>query len=157
MLAETASFVDEPDALVLRVAMPEGPGYALLFAYLKRDWSLVGVTARRVPADAPADLHLIDSVAPAALASWYLRHFTCAGPYVCDQTADEMLEGARIVPSAPVRRALLANAERILAAQTPFIPLAAPVRWSLVSPRLSGFRPNAFGRHSAGELIATSP
>jgi peptide/nickel transport system substrate-binding protein len=157
ILAETVRFVSAPEPLAVRVAMPEGPGYSLLFAHLKRDWSLIGVTARRVAAGAPADLRLVDTVAPAGLASWYLRHFTCAGPYVCDTAADEMLEGARIAPSAPLRRALLANADRILSAQAPFIALAPPVRWSLVSPRLTGFRPNPFGRHAAGELIAASP
>jgi hypothetical protein len=34
------------------------------------------------------------------------------------------------------------------------VPIAAPVRWSLVSPRLTGFRRNVFGRHAPGELIA---
>ena len=52
------------------------------------------------------------------------------------------------------RRVQLATAAGILAGLTPFIPLTAPVRWSLVGPRLNGFRPNQFGRHPAGELIA---
>jgi hypothetical protein len=36
---------------------------------------------------------------------------------------------------------------------TPFIPIAAPVRWSLVSPRLNGFQANPFGRHFIGALV----
>ena len=36
--------------LEVRVAMPDGPGYRLLFAHLRRDWAAVGVEAVRVPA-----------------------------------------------------------------------------------------------------------
>jgi peptide/nickel transport system substrate-binding protein len=61
---------------------------------------------------------------------------------------------ARKAPTAQERQARLAEADSSLAELTPFIPLAAPVRWSLVSPRLTGFRPNVFGRHNIAELIA---
>ncbi len=111
----------------------------------------------RVEPRAPADLRLIDEVAPAGLASWYLRHFSCEASPVCDAAADEMMAAARIAPDAASRRGLLANADRILAGLGPFIPLTAPVRWSLVAPRLTGFRPNTFGRHPLGELIAQQP
>jgi oligopeptide transport system substrate-binding protein len=141
----------------VRVAMPDGPGYRLLFAYLRRDWRLIGVDAERVPASAPADLRLVDVAAPANLSTWYLRTFTCDGAFVCDPAADEMLDAARLAPAAGARRALLANADRILAAVQPFIPLTAPVRWSLVSARLTGFHANPFGRHPAGELVAPAP
>lgn len=147
----------EGERLKLRVALPGGPGMRLVFAHLRRDWATVGVEAVRVPADAPADLRLIDEVAPAALASWYLRHFTCGASPICDPAADEMMAAARIAPDAASRRGLLANADRILAGLGSFIPLTAPVRWSLVAPRLTGFRPNAFGRHPVGELIRPEP
>jgi len=143
--------------LRVRLALPDGPGFRLLFARLRRDWAAVGVEAVRVPAGAPADLRLIDEVAPAGLASWYLRHFSCEASRLCDSAADEMMAAARIAPDAATRRALLANADRILARLGPFIPLTAPVRWSLVAPRLTGFRPNAFGRHPVGELIRAQP
>ena len=143
--------------LVVRVALPDGTGFRLLFAHLRRDWAAVGVEARRVPAGAPAELRLVDEVAPAGLASWYLRHFSCEASRVCDPAADEMMAAARIAPDAAARRGLIANADRILAGLGPFIPLTAPVRWSLVAPRLTGFRPNAFGRHAVGELIREQP
>jgi peptide/nickel transport system substrate-binding protein len=139
--------------LTVRVALPDGIGNRLLFARLRRDWALVGIDSVRVPAGAPADLRLIDEVAPAGLASWYLRHFSCEASPVCDPAADEMMAAARIAPDAASRRGLLANADRILAGLGPFIPLTAPVRWSLVAPRLTGFRPNRFGRHPIGGLI----
>ena len=139
--------------LALRVAMPDGSGWRLLFAHLRRDWAAVGIAATRVGPGASADLRLVDEVAPAALASWYLRRFTCEASPICDPLADERLAAARLAPNALARRALLADADRIFAGLGPFITLAAPVRWSLVSPRLTGFRPNPFARHPVGDLI----
>jgi len=150
--ARTIAALDAP--LRIRVSMPEGPGYRLLFAYLRRDWQLIGAEAERVRAGAPADLHLIDAVAPETLASWYLRHFTCRESLVCDPAADQALDAAQAARTAAERQGQLAVADQILGGVTPFIPLGSPVRWSLVSPRLTGFRPNAFGRHPAGTLIA---
>jgi peptide/nickel transport system substrate-binding protein len=148
---------EDGERLKVRVALPAGPGFRLVFAHLRRDWAAVGVEAVRVPAGTAADLRLIDEVAPAGLASWYLRHFSCAASPVCDPAADEMMAAARIAPDAVSRRGLLGNADRILAGLGPFIPLTAPVRWSLVAPRLTGFRPNSFGRHPLGELIEEQP
>jgi oligopeptide transport system substrate-binding protein len=139
--------------LHLRVALPEGVGYRVLFAILRRDWAAVGVTVERIGPSAPADLRLVDEMAPASLASWYLRHFVCGAGLVCDDAADQALETARMAPNQEARRAALSEADRILAGDAPFIAIAAPVRWSLVAPRLTGFRPNPFGRHPAGELV----
>jgi peptide/nickel transport system substrate-binding protein len=138
----------------LRVAVPDGPGYRLAFAWLRRDWRIIGVESLAVPPGAPADLVLIDQVAPANLASWYLRHFTCDAGALCDPAADQALLAARLAPRVADRQAALAEADRILTALVPFIPLTAPVRWSLVAPRLTGFRANAFARHPAVVLIA---
>lgn len=143
--------------LRVRVALPDGPGYRLLFAYLRRDWAAIGVDSERVAEAAPADLRLIDEVAPVALGSWYLRHFTCAAAAVCDGEADEALEAARNAGDQAARRAFLQAADARLAAAAPFIAIAAPVRWSLVSPRLTGFRANAFARHPGSELIRAAP
>ncbi|MBA2467712.1 MAG: hypothetical protein H0V46_08950 [Sphingomonas sp.] len=33
-----------------------------------------------------------------------------------------------------------------------FIPIAAPIRWALVSGRISGFAENRFGRHTLTSL-----
>jgi len=144
-----------PDTQVrVRVAMPDGPGYRLIFAHLRRDWHIVGIKAVSVPPGAPADLRFVDSVAPANLASWYLRHFSCGLSPICDPLADQALLAARMAASPAERNAQFAIADRILTELAPFIPLTAPVRWSLVSQRLTGFRPNRFARHPAGELIA---
>jgi oligopeptide transport system substrate-binding protein len=138
----------------LRVAMPDGPGYRLVFAHLRRDWRIIGVEAERVRPGAPAELRLIDAVAPANLTSWYLRQFGCDVSPVCDAEADQALLAARLAAGPADRNAQFALADRILTERAPFIPLTGPVRWSLVSQRLRGFRPNPFARHPASELIA---
>jgi len=156
LAARTLAPILKGKRLHLRVALPEGPGYRTLFAILRRDWAAVGVEAERVGPAGPADLQLIDEVAPAGLASWYLRHFACDAGRVCDPAADQALDAARTAPNQDARRAALVEADRILAGSAPFIALAAPVRWSLVAPRLTGFRPNLFGRHPAGELVRSA-
>lgn len=152
LAGRTLAALAEP--LRLRVAIPDAPGYRIVFAHLRRDWRLVGVEAERVAPGAAADLVLIDAVAPAMLSSWYLRHFACDTGRVCDPLADQALQAARVARSPAERRNQLAQAHQLLAAATPFIPLTAPVRWSLVAPRLTGFQPNPFARHPAATLIA---
>jgi peptide/nickel transport system substrate-binding protein len=138
----------------LRVAMPDGPGWRIVFAHLRRDWRAIGVEVELVSGAAPADLRFLDAVAPAPMAAWYLRNFTCERVRVCSQEADAALAQARETRNIAERRALLAQADALLRDEAAFIPIAAPVRWSLVSPRLTGFRRNASGRHAPGELIA---
>jgi peptide/nickel transport system substrate-binding protein len=140
--------------LRVRVAMPEGPGYRLVFAHLRRDWRAIGVDAQAVRPEAEADLRLVDAVAAANLATWYLRRFTCDSSPICSPEADQMLQGARTAPTSAERMALLVTADRAITDVTPFIPLAAPVRWSLVGPRLTGFQPNPFARRFLGGLVA---
>jgi len=140
--------------LRLTVAMPEGVGYRLVFAYLRRDWRAIGVETERVAPDADADVRFIDRVAPATMTAWYLRHFTCELNRLCSAQADQALAAARETPSVPERRALLAKADALMTEAVLFVPIAAPVRWSLVSPRITGFRRNVFGRHAPSELIA---
>ena len=91
--------------LRVRVAMPEGPGYRLVFAHLRRDWRLIGVEAERVADRSPADLRLIDAVAPANLATWYLRHFACDASPVCDAGGRPgAARGRGIAPTRPSGR-----------------------------------------------------
>lgn len=144
--------LDQP--LRIRVALPEGPGYRMLFAHLRRDWRAIGVDAVRVRPETQAELRLIDAVAPAVLATWYLRHFTCDAARICDPEVDQALADARAARTMAERRLHLAKADQILSVLTPYIPLATPVRWSLVGQRLTGFRPNPFARHAVNELIA---
>lgn len=133
---------------VVRVALPEGPGADFLLRLLQRDWGLLGLTVERAGRGKPADFRLVDSVAPSVSPAWFLRQFRCGAVPVCSVEADPLIEAARSAPVAVQRAALLNEAARIMDGQTLFIPLAAPVRWSLVSNRISGFAGNRFARHT---------
>lgn len=155
--AEAARLIDAAEGekpVKLRVAVPEGPGYRLVFAHLRRDWRAIGIDAEAVGAEAEADLRIIDAAAPANLSTWYLRRFSCNASPVCSVEADAALERARSALAPAERQVHLVEADRLLTELSPFIPLTAPVRWSLVSPRLTGFRPNAVGRRFLGSLVA---
>jgi peptide/nickel transport system substrate-binding protein len=132
----------------IRIALPQGPGADLLFQLLSRDWGALGFKIDRAESGADADFALIDNVAPSSSPAWFIRRFRCAVVPVCDSDADDLMDAAREIPVPAQRYALLAQAaEKIDEAQL-FIPIAAPVRWSLVSRRVEGFAGNRFARHT---------
>jgi peptide/nickel transport system substrate-binding protein len=137
---------------VIRIALPEGPGAQQLFNRLAADWALLGIKLERAGEGQPADLELIDSVAPSISPAWFVRRFRCAVAPICDEEADPLLEAARAAPVAAQRGALLAEAARLMDENQLFIPIAAPVRWSLVSDRIEGFAGNRFARHTLSSL-----
>jgi len=136
----------------VRVSIPDGPGYRLLFAHLRRDWAAVGVDTVRVAMPRSADLRLVDAVAPSRGASWYLERYACVRAPVCDGQADIALQAARDAADAATRAARHAEADRRLTDAAVFIPLTAPVRWSLAARRVTGFRTNAFAVHSLADM-----
>lgn len=149
-----AAAAEGGEPLTIRVALPEGPGYRLIFAHLRRDWRSIGVAAEAVAENERADLRLVDAAAPTAIAAWYLRHFTCMAGTICNSEADAALEAARNAPTAVERQAHLGTADRLITDAVAFMPIAAPVRWSLVSQRLTGFQANPFGQRFPGSLVA---
>ncbi len=151
---DTLARLAEGEPIRLRVAMPEGLGYRLIFAFLRRDWRVVGVEAEAVGPRAAADLRFVDLVAPTTMPTWYLRHFTCERDRLCVPEADAALALARETQSRAERLDHIATADRLMAEAGLFVPISAPVRWSLASARLTGFRRNPFGLHSPLELIA---
>ena len=131
----------------IRVALPEGPGSTILLARLQADWGPLGVTVELAGKGKPADFRLIDAVAPSVSPAWFLRSFRCGETPVCSEEIDELLDAARLAPVAAQRSALLAEAERRMREDVLFIPIAAPVRWSLVGRGIPGFAENRFARH----------
>lgn len=138
----------------VRVAMPDAPGFRLLFAFIRRDWRAIGVDAELAGRGEPADLRLIDSVAPVTLASWYMRALSCGRDTLCVPEADRLVDTARMTLNETERQALLGAADRLLTDAAIFIPISEPLRWSLVSQRLNGWQPNPFARHLPASLIA---
>jgi oligopeptide transport system substrate-binding protein len=137
----------------LRIALPKGPGARLLFVRIATDWQAIGVPAIAVSIGAKdADLRLIDEVAPNSSANWYLTRTGCEYGLVCNPVADLALKEARAAPSLGQRSAAIARADAAYAEHMAYIPLAKPLRWSLVSPALPRFRDNPFTAHPFMEM-----
>ena len=142
-----------PEPVRVRVHLPDGPGSKLLFARLTADWRRVGIEAQRVDAVRDADVRVLDRLAPAGSAIWYLSQVACPAPDACSSEARDSLQAARRAGSLFERGNQLAAADRAVAQSGLYIPLTRPLRWSLVSPRLTGFRENAKAWHPLHLLI----
>jgi len=140
------------DKPVIRVALPEGPGSDLLFQELVRDWGMIGLKVERAPNAANADFILIDEVAPSSSPAWFVRRFRCGVVPVCDPQIDELTDAARQTPVAAQRYALLTQAAAKIDDAQLFIPITAPIRWSLISGRVQGFAGNRYARHTLTDL-----
>jgi ABC-type transport system substrate-binding protein len=136
----------------IRIYLPEGPGSDILFNRLLIDWGAIGVTAERAKTALASDVKLIDLVAPSTSPAWFLRQFRCQVAPICDAQADELLGAARDALVPAQRYALLGQAAARIDDMQLFLPLAAPVRWSLVSGRIQGFAGNRFARHTLTDL-----
>jgi oligopeptide transport system substrate-binding protein len=142
--------------LVLRVAMPDGPGGRLLFAQVASDWSQIGVKALRVGPKGEADVRLVDAVAPNGSSFWYFAQASCAKRIQCSSEADKLVSVAFATADPIARAKAIAEADAALADAQTFIPLAAPLRWSLVAPRLQGYRETPFAIHPLNRLMRAS-
>lgn len=138
----------------VRIALPEGPGARILFAWLRADLAEIGVEAVLVPLFADADMRLIDELAPSSDEGWYLRRLGCGRGLTCDPEADALIRGIDDAEDSTARAAAIQTAEEAIMRHAGFIPLASPVRWSLFSGRASGLKANVRGRHN---LIRLQP
>jgi len=134
--------------LVIRIALPEGPGGDLLFGRLGRDFTTVGITVVKVAPNESADLRLVDSVARYGEPQWFLNQFHCGySGGLCSSTVDRLVAQAQATRDAAEARRLLAQAEAQLTSLQAFIPFGAPIRWSLVRSNVTGFAANRWGFH----------
>lgn len=134
--------------LVVRIALPAGPGADLLFARIEQDFRAIGVAVRRVGNDADADLRLVDAVASYAQAQWFFSRLSCVSqPVACDPAADRLAAEARAEPDPAKRAELVSQAEAQLTVANGYIPIGAPVRWALVGGTVTGFAPNRLAVH----------
>ena len=136
----------------VRLFLPAGPGADILFNRLLIDWGALGLTVERANTASAADFRLIDAIAPSTSPAWFLRQFRCQVAPVCDKDADALLAAARdsLIPAQ--RSALLGQAAARIDEDQLFIPIAAPIRWSLVSGRIQGFAGNRYARHTLTDL-----
>ena len=152
LIAAADRLFGDEERPTLRIALPEGPGAELLLNRLAADWGLLGIRVERAENARTADLKLVDAVAPSTSPAWFVRQFRCAIAPICNEEAEPLLEAARAAPIAAQRGALLAEAARLIDEQQLFLPIAAPVRWSLASDRIEGFAGNRFAHHSLTSL-----
>lgn len=137
---------------MIQVALPQGPGSELLLKELQRDWGAIGLSVSAAQSTSGADFVLIDEVAPSSSPSWFVRRFRCETAPICDPQADQLMEAARETPVPAQRYALLGQAAARMDDAQLFIPIAAPVRWALVSTRIQGFAGNRYARHTLTDL-----
>lgn len=135
-------------APVLRVALPGGPGADILFARLREDLAAIGVGVRRVTMEADADLRLVDAVASYTTAHWYFNRLSCqVQRAACSPAGDKLAAEALLEPDPAKQAELVSQAEAQYTVANGYIPIAVPVRWSLVSGSTTGFAINRFAVH----------
>lgn len=144
-------------ALLLTIDLPQGPGSAQLFKRLNEDFASIGVRLVRAKPGEAADLVLVDRLARYADARWFLGQFNCrvARP-LCSPVADVFVSQSLGAATSQETQRLLGEAETALTAAEVFIPLGAPIRWSLVRGGVGGFGENRWGRHPLFPM-ATAP
>ena len=144
----------EPATRTIAVGLPDGPGGDLILARLIADWRPLGFTVTRAGKGERADFRLVDQVAPSDSPAWFVRRFRCGIAAVCLPDVDPLLQTARDVSDARQRATLLAEAAAKMDEAQLFIPLAAPIRWSLVARSAPGFTENRYARHPLAGIDA---
>lgn len=161
LLAEAGFGADKP--LTVEVVLPPGREHAAVLAAVAAQWAQLGVRVRAVTrspagfekarARGDYDLALVERFAPADAPLFFLDPFRCgarSGP--CNPEADRLLDEARATHDLSQRAQLIRRAGQLMVDDAPAIMLFAPVRWSLVDPRVSGWSSNALGAHPLARL-----
>ena len=152
-IARARSYVSaRPGLPEISVALPEGATSRLLFAALADDWRRIGVRTRLVGKNESADLRLIDEVAPQSSAMWYLSRVSCSHKMPCSPAGEAALGAVGSATTQDDRAAAIAEADAAFASNQPYLPIALPLRWSLVGPQLTGWRASAFAIHPLRHL-----
>jgi len=132
----------------ISIGLPDGPGSDLLFRALAQDFAAIGVLTSRVNDMKQADLILRDRVARFGAASWFLNQFNCrVSRVVCAEGADYLVGLANEAKDPAEEASYLAEAEQALTATNLYIPLGAPIRWSLVRGDIGEFLENRWNVH----------
>ena len=136
----------------VKVALPSALGGRLLFAQLEADWRRIGIKAVRIMPGQSADLVLVDDVAPVSSAVWYLDRLACRDGLRCSTEVQKLFSEALTESDPALRKDKIAQADAALVAANSYIPLALPMRWSLVGANLTGWRASAFAVHALDQL-----
>ena len=131
----------------LRIAMPDGPGSRIVFAWLRADLAAIGLDAAKVGLGSEADFRLVDRLATISSAAWYLDQLSCRRSPICDFEADALVKQAAAAGTLAERKRLFGEAETLLQQKRNFIPIAHPLRWTAQRQGLLGYAPNPRGWH----------
>lgn len=137
----------------LTIALPDATGADILFLRIQSDLRRAGLDARQVALGEEADIRLIDEIAPYDSAQWFLSRLTCSQTPVCLNDADDIIAQANAEVNLQTKARLFAEAEVQLVRHYGFIPLAVPVRWSIIKPAARGFAVNQRGWHPLNFLV----
>jgi oligopeptide transport system substrate-binding protein len=137
----------------LTIALADEPGLVILFNELAGQLATVGIVLERVVPGAASDLVLIDRVARYAEPRWFLNQFNCTlRRGLCSSEADAEVRQALAAADPQERADAMARAEAMLTAANVFIPLAAPLRWSMVRGNVDGYAANPWAYHPLPEM-----
>jgi peptide/nickel transport system substrate-binding protein len=134
--------------VTIRIALPAGPGGTLVWGTVAASLIAIGVQPVRVGMGDAAELRLVDAVAPYDSARWFLA--SACRP--CSAEPLGLIEAARDAASLAERSARIAEADAALATDAAYIPIAQPLRWSIVTNRVNGWQGNARGWHPLNHL-----
>jgi ABC-type transport system substrate-binding protein len=138
----------ENQEIALRVFLPAGAGSDILFEALRSQYSEVGIELARADEASEADLVLRDRVARFGGARWFLNQFNCeVSTAICSDDADFLVQLAVDSADAQEAASYLAEAETTLTQLNPFIPIGAPIRWSMVRAGIDAFGENPWNVH----------
>ena len=134
--------------VTLSLSIGTAAGDDLLLRDLAAQFAAIAVRLVRAESEAKADLVLVDEVARYGDPRWFLNQFNCSlRRGLCDADTDYLVEVAQETTDPRERASLLADAENTLIAANIYIPIGAPLRWSLVRGSVTGYEPNAYAVH----------
>ena len=120
----------------------------MMFEGLAADFAAIGVSATRADKSSAADLALRDRVARYASPRWFLNQFNCdVSARQCSEDADYLVSLALDARDGTEESSYLYEAETALLATNLYIPLGAPIRWSLVRADIDAFSENPWNIH----------
>ncbi len=131
-----------------RGAAAGAPAPPLVWGEVARALIAIGIRPRRVTIDEAAELVLIDAVAPYDSARWFLASACRA----CSEDSAALIAEARDAPTLEARAHRIAEADAALTADSAYIPIAQPLRWSIVTSRATGWQGNSRGWHPLNHL-----
>jgi len=143
--------LSEPSEIT--IAIGDARGWELLYRDLAEQFSRIGLRLRRTGDARDADLVLVDRVARYPAPRWFLNQFNCGlRRGLCDENVDLLVEQAQAEADPALRARMMAQAEAELTLANVYIPIGAPLRWSLVRGTVDAFLPNPYAFHPLPEM-----